>query len=87
MSSVTLPLWEPTLVKLGAVGYRSKPGGTFITLFNSFSPGESSNDEARKIPSLHGYGKVQQGTQRQDKRNAALRGFDMLTGLLTFRNS
>jgi hypothetical protein len=85
--SLTLPLWEPTPVKLGAVGYLSKPSGTFVTLFNSFSPGESSDDEARKLPSLHGYGKVQQGMQRQDKRNAAQRGFDMITGFLTFRNS
>lgn len=84
---MTLPLWDPSPVKLGAVGYLLKPAGSFVTLFNSYAPHKASDEEARKIPSLDGYGKSNVGMQRQDKRNAAQRGLDMLHGLLTFRNS
>ncbi|RDB18261.1 Dual specificity protein kinase splA [Hypsizygus marmoreus] len=84
--SLTLPLWSPSHVALGAVGYLSKPTGSFVTLFNSFKPEKSTEHEARGLPSLHGYGRVTSGTQRQDKRNAAQRGLDAFVGLLTFRN-
>lgn len=84
---MTLPLWDPSPVKLGAVGYLLKPAGSFVTLFNSYAPHKASDEEARKIPSLDGYGKFDVGMQRQDKRNAAQRGLDMIHGLLTFRNS
>ncbi|KAG6889171.1 hypothetical protein C0992_006218 [Termitomyces sp. T32_za158] len=72
--SLTLPLWEPSPVKLGAVGYLLKPEGKFITLFNSFSPEKSGESAVRGLPSLYGYGKVSSGSQRQDKRNAAQSG-------------
>lgn len=83
-----MPLWNPSPVKLGAVGYLLKPAGSFISLFNSFAPHKAAEEAARRIPSLHGYGiKVDVGMQRQDKRNAAQRGIDKISGLLTFRNS
>ncbi|KAK2463882.1 hypothetical protein APHAL10511_004054 [Amanita phalloides] len=85
--SLTLPLWQPTHVKLGAVGYLSKPDGRFVTLFNSFTPHKASEEDTKNIPSLHGYGKVEVGMQRQDKRNVAQRGIDMIAGLITFRNA
>ncbi|KAF8634740.1 hypothetical protein AX15_000748 [Amanita polypyramis BW_CC] len=85
--SLTLPLWRPGHVRVGAVGYLSRPSGNFVTLFNSYFPDKSEEESTRKIPSLHGYGKVDTGMQRQDKRNAAQRGFDMITGFLTFRNA
>ncbi|KAM6492858.1 hypothetical protein JOM56_010992 [Amanita muscaria] len=85
--SLTLPLWEPAQIRLGAVGYLSRPSGSFVTLFDAFSPYRASNEEARKIPSLYGYGKVERGMQRLDKRNAAQRGLDMITGLLKFGNN
>ncbi|KAF8639293.1 hypothetical protein AX17_001604 [Amanita inopinata Kibby_2008] len=85
--SLTLALWSPSLIKLGAVGYLSKPGGRFITLFNSFTPDKSPIEATKNIPSLFGYGKVVCGSQRQDKRNMALRGLDIIAGLLTFRNT
>ena len=83
---MTLPLWNPTPVQLGAVGYLSKPSGTFVTLFNSFDPYKSSGGTVMGMPSVYGYGRVQKGNQRQDKRNAAQRGLDAFVGLLTWRN-
>lgn len=81
---VTLPLWTPDVVLLGAVGYLEKPSGAFITLFNSFDPPKSSNG-ALSLPSLYGYGRINRGEQRQDKRSAAMRGLDALAGLLQFK--
>lgn len=82
--TVTLPLWDPTPVALGAVGYLSKPSGAFVTLFDSFNPEKSSGALLKGMPSLHGYGRVTSGSQRQDKRSAAQRGLDAFVGLLTF---
>ncbi|KAL0058574.1 hypothetical protein AAF712_014737 [Marasmius tenuissimus] len=82
---VTLPLWAPSAVAIGAVGYLQKPEGKFVTLFNAFSP-EKTKDVQKGIPSVFGYGKVATGNQRSDKRNAAQRGLDALAGFLTFRN-
>ncbi|KAF5362649.1 hypothetical protein D9758_009617 [Tetrapyrgos nigripes] len=84
--SLVLPLWSPSPVGLGAVGFLSKPRGTFVTLFNAFNPEKSSNVAVRGLPSVHGYGRLSTGSQRQDKRNAALRGLDAIAGLLTFKS-
>lgn len=84
--SLTLPLWEPVSVQLGDVGYLSKPSGTFVTLFNAFKPDKTSNGLTAGMPSIAGYGNVSRGSQRQDKRNAAQRGIDAFSGLLTFRS-
>ena len=83
---MTLPLWEPVSVQLGDVGYLSKPSGTFVTLFNAFKPDKTSNGLTAGMPSIAGYGNVSRGSQRQDKRNAAQRGIDAFSGLLTFRS-
>ncbi|KAJ4486547.1 hypothetical protein C8J55DRAFT_452053 [Lentinula edodes] len=83
--SLTLPLWSPAPVALGAVGYLSKPKGEFITLFNAFHPQNSVINGVKSLPSVHGYGKVSTGNQRQDKRNAAQRSLDTITGLLTLK--
>ncbi len=80
---MTLPLWRPSHVELGAVGFLSKPEGRFEMLFNAFNPGVTSGGTADELPRLSGYGKVLQGTQRQDKRNAAQRGFDRVQGLFS----
>jgi abelson tyrosine-protein kinase 1 len=81
--AVTLPLWKPCRVELGAVGFLSKPEGRFETLFNAYNPGPTSDGKADELPMLSGYGKVSQGSQRQDKRNAALRSFDRVQGLFS----
>ncbi|KAA1466979.1 hypothetical protein DENSPDRAFT_63475 [Dentipellis sp. KUC8613] len=81
-TSLTLPLWSPSPVALGAVGYLSKPGGSFTTLFNCFDPTKTGDGMAGNLPSLSGYGKVSHDSQRQDKRNAALRGLDLIQSFL-----
>jgi len=83
--SLTLPLWSPSPVSLGAVGYLSKPSGAFVTIFNCFTPEKSAKGVLKTLPSVHGYGQVTTGSQRQDKRNAAQRGLDAIAGLLTFK--
>lgn len=83
---MTLPLWSPSPVALGAVGYLSKPTGAFVTLFNSLKPYESVNRGAKNIPSLYGYGRVVRGSSRQDKRNVAQRGMDVINSWLTSRS-
>ncbi|KAI0632558.1 hypothetical protein C8Q77DRAFT_1058832 [Trametes polyzona] len=86
--SLTLPLWTPSQIPIGAVGYHSKAtGGEFITLFNSFDPSKSSGGRAKDIPSLYGYGRVSQGNQRQDKRNVAQRGMDIIQSWLSSTRS
>ncbi|KAL4243264.1 Serine/threonine-protein kinase [Abortiporus biennis] len=84
--SLTLPLWQPCFVSLGAVGYHRKPDGDFVTLFNSFKPLESSQGVAKDLPSLYGYGRVGMGSQRMDKRNVAQRGFDIIQSWLSSRS-
>lgn len=82
---MTLPLWNPTIVELGAVGYLSKLNGTFVTLFSALQPEKSQNRAVQGMASLYGYGQVKTGTQRLDERNVAQRGLDAFVGLLTFR--
>ncbi|TCD62466.1 hypothetical protein EIP91_006836 [Steccherinum ochraceum] len=79
--------WSPSFVALGAVGYHNKPTGSFVTLFNSFKPLETSTGVAKDIPSLYGYGKVCQGSQRLDKRNIAQRGLDMVQSWITSKKT
>jgi len=85
---VILPLWDPSPVDLGAVGYLSKPRGRFITLFNAFSPQNSDHAMVRRLPSIYGYGQVKDGSQKLDKRSRLQQGLDAVTGpfagLLTF---
>lgn len=83
---VRLPLWEPSPVELGAVGYLSRPSGSFVTLFNSFNPQKSSAGKCEGMPSLYGYGSVSKGSQRIMRRSAAQRGLDVIQGLLWFRS-
>ncbi|KAH9915441.1 uncharacterized protein BXZ73DRAFT_106170 [Epithele typhae] len=82
--SLTLLLWSPGQIAIGAAGYRCEAtGGEFITLFNAFEPMKTSGGLARDIPSLYGYGHVNLGSQRQDKRDVAQRGMDLIQSWLT----
>ena len=65
------------------MGFLSKPEGRFETLFNAYNPGATSNGKADELPMLSGYGKVYQDSQRQDKRNAALRSLDRVQGIFS----
>lgn len=84
---VTLPLWDPSPVEVGAVGYLSKPQGRFVTLFNALTPGKATSPGVQSLPSIHGYGPTQVETHRQDRRTVAQKGIDAFAGLLTFRTS
>jgi hypothetical protein len=86
IGTVTLPLWTPTLVSLGDVGYLAKPSGTFVKLFSAFDPVGSSEGAVKGMPPVSGYGNVTQGQQKQDKRNIAQKGLDAISGLLTFKS-
>lgn len=83
--SVSLPLWHPTPVSLGAVGYYCVPKGEFVTLFNAFDPRASSDQHAERIPSLHGYGKVSTGVRPRHKRNLVQRLLDDIRACSSFR--
>ncbi|KAG0700342.1 hypothetical protein DFH29DRAFT_807787 [Suillus ampliporus] len=65
----TTPLWYPSPVEVGAVGYVSKPDGEFITLCNAIKVGgkkKAEGDVATCMPSLLDYG----STRIQKKRHA-----------------
>jgi hypothetical protein len=79
---VKLPLWTPGAVRVGALGYHSKPSGEFITLFNAFEPPLSNRDET--IPSLYAYGPVATASARKDTRSARERAFEGIRGMLPF---
>ncbi|KAF9523670.1 hypothetical protein CPB83DRAFT_862451 [Crepidotus variabilis] len=86
--SLTLPLWEPTPVDLGAVGYLSRPSGEFVTLFNAYRPVNSSHPSIQRLPSIEGYGRPSLGLQRQDRRTVTQKAFDLFNGgSLSFKNS
>ena len=80
---MTLPLWSPSTVEIGSVGYLRKPEGKFVTLFNAFDPPQTSDGVLMGMANLHGYGKIEQGSYRQDKRNRAQRGLDVLQSWLS----
>ena len=82
---MTLPLWSPTHVGLGAVGYLSKPKGEFITLFNAMDPLQSNEERLHRLPSMYGYGKVEVQNREEAKRSMAQRGLEAISGFLTFR--
>ncbi|KAG2006316.1 TKL/TKL-ccin protein kinase [Coprinopsis cinerea AmutBmut pab1-1] len=84
--SLVLPLWQPSAVSLGAVGYLSKPRGEFITLFNALYPDNSKHPLAKSFPSIHGYGKVEHGSQTRDTRSLSQKGWDSIAGLLSRAN-
>jgi len=81
--SVSLALWDPIPVAVGAVGYVIRPSGTFITLFNAINPMETDDPRVKSMPSIAGYGKTPIGNHRHATRNAALRGLDAVVGFLS----
>ncbi|KAJ2913976.1 hypothetical protein MD484_g6442, partial [Candolleomyces efflorescens] len=81
--SLILPLWQPSPVQMGAVGYLRKPDGEFITLFNALSPGKSTNSAVAGLPSIHGYGKAELRSQKQDKLSMIQKGLDTFVGFLS----
>lgn len=82
VQAVTLPLWTPGPVRVGAVGFLEKPAGRFVTLFNALDPVRTSAGAMEGTPSVHGYGAVASGQQRADRRNPAQRGMDTIQSWL-----
>ena len=83
---MNLPLWTPTPVEVGAVGYLSKPSGRFVTLFNAFAPDHAEEESVRGLPSVSGYGTWRVGVQQVEKRGIAQRGLDAIVGFLTYKS-
>ncbi|KAF9450745.1 hypothetical protein P691DRAFT_664706 [Macrolepiota fuliginosa MF-IS2] len=82
-SSLSVPLWQPVPVAIGAVGYLLKPSGSFVTLFNAIEPQKSPDPRIAGLPSIEGYGKISIGSHKHATRNAALRGLDAVVGLIS----
>ncbi|KAH7882518.1 hypothetical protein F5I97DRAFT_1982693, partial [Phlebopus sp. FC_14] len=80
--SLTLPLWSPTHVALGAIGYLSKPKGEFVTLLNALDPFRTASGAAKDIKSMHAYGKLKIETRPENKRSVVRRGLDALSSFL-----
>ncbi|KAF9039833.1 hypothetical protein BJ165DRAFT_1530849 [Panaeolus papilionaceus] len=78
-----LPLWDPTPVEVGAVGYLSKAAGQFVTLFNSLRPHKCDNFTIRNLLPLRLPGLQPIGTQRIDKRTPSQKAYDLIAGSLT----
>ncbi|KAI0092226.1 hypothetical protein BDY19DRAFT_587910 [Irpex rosettiformis] len=85
--SLMLPLWTPSPVFVGAVGYHRKPTGSFVTLFNAFNPSDSSEESIQRMSSINGYvqgsGTVPRKEEKLEKRTVAQRGMDLIQGWLS----
>lgn len=64
------------------MGFLSKPKGEFVTLFNAYTPDKSTNKEVKGMPSIYGYGKVADGTQKQE-RTLFQKGLDSVAGWMS----
>ncbi|KAG1850060.1 hypothetical protein C8R48DRAFT_382008 [Suillus tomentosus] len=70
----TTPLWYPSPIEVGAVGYVSKPDGEFITLCNVMEIGgkkKAEGDVAKCMPSLRDYGSINIGKARRVHNNGS----------------
>jgi hypothetical protein len=80
-----LPLWDPSPVELGSVGYLEKPRGAFVTLFNALQPNESNIEAIRAIPPITTYGNIIYGSRKMGRKNNLL---DIITGwIISKRNN
>jgi hypothetical protein len=84
LSLVKLPLWTPSAVRVGALGYHSKPTGEFITIFNAFEPPMDVMNRVDTISSLHAYGPIATASVRKDTRTARERAFEGIRGIIPF---
>ncbi|KAJ7042252.1 hypothetical protein C8F04DRAFT_1176409 [Mycena alexandri] len=77
--SVTLPLWTPSLVEVGAVGYLATPSGSFRTLFNA----TSGVGRPAGVPKLAG---VSISRQKQNQTGTVAKGMRILDRLTSPSN-
>jgi abelson tyrosine-protein kinase 1 len=75
---VILPLWSPSPVTIGDVGFLERPAGSFKKLFNAFDLRSNSDKRISELPFVKGYGDYVQSNQRAERRNAAQRGVDLI---------
>ncbi|PPQ73056.1 hypothetical protein CVT26_014648 [Gymnopilus dilepis] len=83
--TLTLPLWSPSIVLIGDVGYLSKPSGAFITLFNALQRNDAADKLIGHLPLMTKYGNTSKGRLRLDKRNVAQKGLNAFSSLLASR--
>jgi hypothetical protein len=81
---VKLPLWTPSAVRVGSLGYHSKPTGEFITIFNAFEPPVNVKSRDDTIPSLHAYGPIATASVRKDTKSARERALEGIRGIIPF---
>ncbi|KAJ6608513.1 hypothetical protein B0H10DRAFT_2194368 [Mycena sp. CBHHK59/15] len=77
--ALTLPLWKPSPVDLGAVGYLAKPEGEFRTLFNCCNPTETSNGRLSALPPLLD---TMVSRHKQNPNNMARKGMKIVDKLM-----
>ncbi|KAF8528481.1 hypothetical protein BU17DRAFT_80889 [Hysterangium stoloniferum] len=83
--TLNLPLWQPCPVRIGAVGYLSKPHGSFITLFNALTPSLAIDPRVRSMASIHKIGTVREAQlSHVERRSFAQMGVEYVRGLLDF---
>ncbi|GJE88953.1 hypothetical protein PsYK624_050410 [Phanerochaete sordida] len=81
--SLVLPLWSPSPVAVGAIGYLKKPEGSFVTLSNAFSPPGAKDGHSNGLPSLGGYGRTPVSTEKIEKRSSGRRALGHLQGIVS----
>ncbi|KIM36661.1 hypothetical protein M413DRAFT_449006 [Hebeloma cylindrosporum] len=79
-TSLTLPLWQPITIAVGAVGYLSKVDGKFVTLFNARAPWDATPLGIRLLPVIRT--KIVQTVHKQKTmKGKALHRISALLGL------
>ncbi|KAF9039940.1 hypothetical protein BJ165DRAFT_1613591 [Panaeolus papilionaceus] len=77
---LTLPLWDPTLVEVGAIGFLSKPAGQFVTLFNSMAPDKCDKMDIKALSPLD----ITIGVDKSDTRTLFHKVYDLILGSRSF---
>ncbi|KAG6826645.1 hypothetical protein H0H92_014990 [Tricholoma furcatifolium] len=78
---LNFPLWTPSEVALGDVGYLTS-SGQFIRLFSSFNPFHSSGGRM-KVPSLGQFGKLSIADRKQKDKNLVWKSIAAISKLVS----
>ncbi|KAK8850608.1 hypothetical protein IAR55_004527 [Kwoniella newhampshirensis] len=78
---LTLPLWFPSVIPLGSVGYFRH--GQFVHLINAGVP-PIGVEELPPVPYLDEYSRLQTQTMPVNPRTSAVKGLDMMAALTKF---
>ena len=77
---LTLPLWFPSVVSLGSVGYVRH--GRFVKLLDATRPPLDTQDLPPQ-PSMQGFSILQTTRMPVNVRNAAEKGLDLVTSFIS----